>query len=433
MEAFRRDPSKDFLPTANIFSERKASLSSSLKILQLIQTLDPSVGGVAPAVLALSRGLARRGHKVDIVVLDDAESVAGVADTGPRSTTAATDANLKIHALGAGLTSYRYSRALTNWLRDRGENYDRVIVNGLWQYMGFAAWRRYAGTSTPYYVFPHGMLDPWFRRTFPLKHLKKWLYWPWADYRVLRDAEAVIFTSEEERLQAPESFSLYRCREKVSPLGLESPAPTPPQTREASFLGLQKPNIFLFLGRLNPKKGCDLLIEALARSQQSQNASLVLAGPDQIGWQSQLQAKAEHLGISSRVIFTGMLQGVEKQDALAHADVFILPSHQENFGMSIVEALAAGLPVLISNRVNIWREIEADHAGYVENDDLAGTTRLIERWLRTPERERQIMRNNARDCFARRYEINRAIDSFLSILSVSSRDSSPGGQKPRPA
>jgi glycosyltransferase involved in cell wall biosynthesis len=433
MEACRRGPSKDFLPTVNIFSERKASLSSSLKVLQLIQTLDPSVGGVAPAVLALSRGLARRGHQVDIVVLDDAESVAGVADAGPRSTTAATNTNLKIHALGAGVTSYRYSSALTNWLRDRGENYDRVIVNGLWQYMGFAAWRRYARTSTPYYVFPHGMLDPWFKRTFPLKHLKKWLYWPWADYRVLRDAEAVIFTSEEERLQAPESFSLYRCREKVSPLGLESPPPTPPQAREAAFLGLQRPNIFLFLGRLHPKKGCDLLIEALARSQQSQNPSLVLAGPDQIGWQSQLRAKAEHLGIASRVVFTGMLQGAKKQGALASADVFILPSHQENFGMSVVEALAAGLPVLISNRVNIWREIEADHAGYVENDDLAGTTRLIERWLRTPERDREIMRDNARDCFARRYEINRALDSLLSILSASSTDSSPVGRKTRPA
>ena len=87
--------------------------------------------------------------------------------------------------------------------------------------------------------------------------------------------------------------------------------------------------------------------------------------------------------------------------------------------MSVVEALAAGLPVLISNRVNIWREVEADHAGYVETDDLSGTTRLIERWLGTAEEDRQVMRANARNCFTNRFEINRAVDSLLSILTES--------------
>ncbi len=173
---------------------------SALKILQLVHTLDPSVGGVATSVLALSRGLARRGHKSDIVVLDDP------------SATWIANVDLTVHALGSGLTSYRYSRALLPWLREYGGDYDRVIVNGIWQYLSFAAWRRYAGSSIPYYVFPHGMLDPWFKETFPLKHLKKWLYWPWAEYRVLRDAAGVIFTSEEERLQARKSFRLYRAR-----------------------------------------------------------------------------------------------------------------------------------------------------------------------------------------------------------------------------
>ena len=132
-----------------------------------------------------------------------------------------------MHALGAGGSGYGYSSNLTRWLREHGGHFDRVIVNGIWQYHSLAAWRRYAASSIPYYVFPHGMLDPWFKRTYPLKHLKKWLYWPWAEYRVLRDAAAVIFTSEEERLQARESFWLYRCRERVSPLGVGTPDPSP--------------------------------------------------------------------------------------------------------------------------------------------------------------------------------------------------------------
>ena len=109
-----------------------------------------------------------------------------------------------------------------------------------------------------------------------------------------------------------------------------------------------------------------------------------------------------------------------KHAALACADAFILPSHQENFGMSVVEALAAGLPVLISNRVNIWHEVEIDRAGYVDTDDLGGITRLMERWLNTPDQDRHLMRTNARNCFARRYEIDHAVDSLLSILFASS-------------
>ena len=380
---------------------------SALKILQLVHTLDPSVGGVAASVLALSRGLARRGHKLDIVVLDDSASP-WLADIA-----------LPIHALGAGLTSYRYSSKLLPWLKKQGGDYDRVIVNGIWQYLSFAAWRRYAGSSIPYYVFPHGMLDPWFKETFPLKHLKKWLYWPWAEYRVLRNAAAVIFTSEEERSQARKSFWLYRCREKVSPLGVEAPPIS--SNAKSEFLSrypqLQNTRIFLFLGRLHPKKGCDMLLEAFAQMRSNDSISLILAGPDQVGWESDLRRQVTRLNLTNRVVFTGMLEGSMKQGAFANAEAFVLPSHQENFGISVVEALAARVPVLISNRVNIWPEIEADRAGYVESDDLAGTTRLLQRWIDTAPAEREMVRENARRCFEQRFEINRAVESLLQILN----------------
>jgi glycosyltransferase involved in cell wall biosynthesis len=378
-----------------------------LKILQLVHTLDPSVGGVAASVLALSQGLARRGHKLDIVVLDDSASSWLV------------DIALPIHALGAGLTSYRYSSKLLPWLKKQGGDYDRVIVNGIWQYLSFAAWRRYAGSSIPYYVFPHGMLDPWFKETFPLKHLKKWLYWPWAEYRVLRDAAAVIFTSEEERSQARKSFWLYRCREKVSPLGVEAPPIS--SNAKLEFLSrypqLQNTRIFLFLGRLHPKKGCDMLLEAFAQMRSNDSISLILAGPDQVGWESDLRRQVTRLNLTNRVVFTGMLEGSMKQGAFANAEAFVLPSHQENFGISVVEALAASVPVLVSNRVNIWREIEADRAGYVESDDLAGTTRLLQNWIGTAPAEREMVRQNARRCFEQRFEVDRAVDSLLQILN----------------
>jgi glycosyltransferase involved in cell wall biosynthesis len=324
---------------------------------------------------------------------------------------------LRVQALDAGLTSYRYSKSLLPWLRENGGSYDCVIVHGIWQYLSFAAWRRYAGTTIPYYLYPHGMLDPWFKRTYPLKHLKKWLYWPWAEYRVLRDARAVIFTSEEERREARASFWLYRAREVVLPLGVEEP---PPVSDRNAFLekypALRDKKNLLFLGRLHPKKGCDMLIDAFAQAANA-NYALILAGPNQIGWEKQLRARAGKA--KSEIIFPGMLEGQIKTGALAAADAFILPSHQENFGMSVAEALSFGLPVLISNRVNIWREIENDHAGFVENDDLRGTTRLLERWLNTSDAERAAMRDQARKCFASRFEINHAAESLVRLLQPS--------------
>lgn len=365
-----------------------------MNLLQIVQTLDPETGGVARAVTSLSKALAASGTSVEIVALDRADAPW------------LRDSELDVHALGVGLTNYRYSSHLLPWLRANRSRFDAVIVNGLWQYLGFAAWRTLARSDTRYFVFPHGMLDPWFKVTSPLKHLKKWLYWPWADYRLLRDARAVIFTSEEERIQARKSFWLYQCRECVVPLGIE-PVHGDPEIFFAKFPALRGRPFLLFLGRLHPKKGCDLLIDAATKNEPH----MVIAGPDQVGWRAELARRA-----NNRVTFAGMLDREFKAGALAAADAFILPSHQENFGLAVVEALSAGVPVLISDRVNIWREVLDDGAGYVESDDLIGTERLIARWLQTPAADREQMRSNARASFERRFSAGRAADSLLAVL-----------------
>ena len=128
-----------------------------------------------------------------------------------------------VHALGETRASYGYSKRFLPWLRERGGAFDVVIVQGIWQYSSFGVWRALSGSGTPYVVFPHGMLDPWFKRAYPRKHLKKLLYWVWAESRVLRDAAAVLFTSEEERRLARESFPFYRCREVVVNYGTAAP------------------------------------------------------------------------------------------------------------------------------------------------------------------------------------------------------------------
>src|SRR5262249_48145888 len=115
---------------------------------------------------------------------------------------------------------------------------------------------------------------------------------------------------------------------------------------------------------------------------------LVLAGPDQIGWQRQLEAQVQQLGLSGCVTFTGMLTGDEKWGALHSADLFVLPSHQENFGIAVVEALSCALPAIVGTGVNIWREIVEDGAGWVCEPKADPLAQLLLSWNETKEEDR---------------------------------------------
>ena len=379
-----------------------------MKILRSIHTVNPAFGGPIESVKQSSAALARRGHDVEIVSLD------------MPSDPWVSEAPVPVHALGPGRGGYGYTPQFSDWIAKRRVSYDAVIVHGLWQYTGFGVWRALAGTTTPYFVFPHGMLDPWFKRAYPLKHLKKLLYWPWAEYRVLRDAAAVLFTSEEERRLARGSFPFYRSNEVVVSYGTAAPGNLD-SARQAfleAFPSLRNQRFLLFLGRLHGKKGCELLIEAFTALRKNARGPihLVMAGPSaDADYLRRLQQMAAGSGDS--IIFPGMLTGNLKWGALSSADAFVLPSHQENFGIAVAEALACGTPVLISNKVNIWREIEADGAGYVEDDNLAGTTTLLRRWLDTSPDGRTAMKQSAANCFMNRFEIERATDSLLGVVA----------------
>ena len=368
-----------------------------MRILELISSVNPAGGGPIEGLKQAAAVAARRGAAVEVATLDDP-----AAPWIP-------DFPLPLHAFGPARLKYSYTPRLVPWLRAHAHDYDAVVVHGLWQYHDFAARRALRGTSTPYYVFPHGMLDPWFKRTYPLKHLKKRLYWPWADYRVLRDAEAVLFTTEQERLSARQSFSPYRCREVVVGYGTAAPPGETAQQR-ATFHGafpmLRDTRNLLFLSRLHPKKGCDMLLAAFARvAHRDPRLRLVMAGPDQIGWQPTLVAQAQALGVAEKVTWTGMLTGDLKWGAYHAADAFVLPSHQENFGVVVAEALACGVPVLTSDKVNIWREVQSAGAGLIADDNDSGTQQLLDAWLALAEPARLAMRTAAAAAFREHFEI----------------------------
>lgn len=384
-----------------------------MKILHVLHSIDPATGGTSEGARTLVQAQLDAGHHTSVVSLDAPTLTHSMPGT--------------VHLLGPTSGTYGRTPALPNWLTSHVGEFAVVIVHGLWQYPGFATRRACLRAGVPYVVFPHGMLDPWFKRTYPLKHVKKWLYWPWGEFRILRDAARVLFTAEEERRAARESFWLYRAHEQVVGFGTATP-PTDADAQLSAFREafpqLANRRLLLYLGRIHPKKGCDLLMQAFAAA--GGDLHLVMAGPDPDGLRPQLEKLAG--SAAERITWTGMLKGHLKWGAIRAAEAFILPSHQENFGVAVVEALACGVPVLISNRVNIWREIAQDGCGLVAADDLDGCTRLITGWLTLTAEQRQRLRAATLPSFERRFamagmaaRLDQALSSVIATNEHSPR------------
>jgi glycosyltransferase involved in cell wall biosynthesis len=395
-----------------------------MRILHVISSLNPAYGGLSACLQALTPELIALGHASEVATLDapDAPFLAAFPGT--------------VHALGPAKSSYQYSPRIVPWLRREAAGYDVVVVHGLWQYHGLAVHRALRGAGAPpYFVFSHGMLDPWFKREYPLKHVKKLFYWWPAERRVLRDAAAVLFTCEEEKILARQSFAGYRCREQVVAFGTVGVAGDAARQREAFHAhvpALGKKPFWLFLGRIHVKKGLDLLIEAhaalAAKTPAASLPALVVAGPcADAGYLRELKALAAARCPAGAVHWPGMITGEVKWGALRAAEAFVLPSHQENFGIAVAEALSCGTPVLISDQVNIWREIQADGAGLVERDTLAGTEKLLAAWSALDENARARMRLAAMQSFEKRYAIQAAAQNLALVLAkgVSPRSPAP--------
>lgn len=377
-----------------------------MNILHAINSTNPAGGGPIESIVQADRALRPRGHESEIVCLD--------APGAPWLKAAP----LTTHATGPVFSRYRYSPRFAPWIRANATRFDCVIVHGIWLYPSLGTRRALRETATPFFIYTHGMLDPAFRSLFPVKHAAKALWWKLAEHRAVRDARAVFFTCEEERRLAHASFKPLACNEAIVPYCVGEPPGEPVSQKEAfvsRFPGLRDKRIVLFLSRIHPKKGCDTLLRAFATvAADFPDAHLVVAGPDSVGWAAQLKDEAARLGVGDRITWTGMLTGDLKWGAFRCADVFALPSHQENFGIAVVEALACGVPVAISDRINIWREIEEDGAGVVHAPDAAGTANALRAALGRSDADK--MRRDARSCFERRFRADSAAENLLNVL-----------------
>ena len=293
----------------------------------------------------------------------------------------------------------KYSRPLALWLERNINNFDLAHIHAVFSHACVAAARACRKNVVPYLVRPLGTLDPW---SLKQKSFRKRLFWHLGVKRMLEGAAAIHYTSDEEKRLAEAGLGLSGG--VVVPNGLDlsfinlrTGRRTGPFDAPRSEIG-HSPYV-LALSRIHPKKGFELLIESFAALKKSGlfgSWRLIFAGDGDAGYVDQLKALARRRGLNGDAVFAGWLDGDHKYAALKGASLLAMPSYQENFGISLIEAMACGVPVLVSPHVNLAPEIEKAGAGWVAALREDGLTSALAEALGN-EQERRRRGNNGRE------------------------------------
>lgn len=348
-----------------------------MRILKTTATYAPFLefGGPPVKVRALAAGLARRGHAVTVVTTDWGLERHGGGERSPYGARR-TDGGVEAIYLRARLR-YRtaaWTPALGAFCRERLREFDVVHIYGLYDLLGPGVAEACRAARLPYVLEPIGMFVPLMRNLW----LKR-AYHALLGKNMIRGAHAVVATSEQE---AGELLAGGVARERVvlRRNGVEKPEEFPPRGGFRAKMGIPRPaQVILFLGRLSSKKSPDLLLRAYARlaaGGAEDRPHLVFAGPDEDNWMKRLGKEARLLGISECVHFAGPLYDQEKWAAYRDADVFVLPSRNENFGNTAAEAVASGTPVVVTNTCGV-AELLAAGAGLVVAHEEAAVAEAL--------------------------------------------------------
>jgi glycosyltransferase involved in cell wall biosynthesis len=346
-----------------------------MRILKTVQAYDPfrEMGGAVVKVRALARGLQERGHQVTVLTADlGLDQLAGSSAESilSRWGREGVQAGVRIIYLP---TRARY-RALTwnptirTFLGENLRQFDVAHIYGMYDLLGPSAAKACRSLGVRYILEPMGMFRP-IVRNLALKHF---YHWVWGK-RMAREARYVIATSPMEAGELAVE-GIPRNRVIVRRNGIEIPSSLPPaETFRLKWKIPANAAMILFLGRVISKKSPDLLLEAFAswraKSPRGDSAVLVIAGPEEgDGYYQRLQRVASHLGVNNVVRFTGPLYDDDKWAAYCDADVFALPSQDENFGNSAGESIAAGVPVILTDRCGIAPLLEGRGAIVIPHD-----------------------------------------------------------------
>lgn len=378
--------------------------------------MNPKQGGPAQGIRNSIPEMCKFGVENNVVCLDNSDADYLGSDS------------FKIYALGNSGNVWSYSRDLIPWLIENFSKYDVVIIHGLWQYPSFAAvraidkFKKNHGIGPKIYLMPHGMLDPYFQKAKgrKFKAIRNWLYWKLIENNVVSKVDGILFTCEGELQLAKKAFKPYFPKKE---LNVGYGIATPPLYNETMMGDLVeklplwngKP-FMLFLGRVHEKKGVELVINSYLKLEASSinMPQLIIAGP---GLESDYGKRMIDIAKGCKdILFPGMLSGNAKWGAFYKSECFVLPSHQENFGISIVESMACGKGVLITDKVNIWHEILNGKAGLVSNDTESDVFLMLKKWVHFSDNEKLEIGRNAYNTYKRFFSIEKAARKMIESL-----------------
>jgi glycosyltransferase involved in cell wall biosynthesis len=373
-----------------------------MKILHVIPSLSAADGGPSAMLRTLAGGLNRAGIEVHVASTGDSTEDQPVLRDGVTWCTFRRQTSF-----------YKISWPLSRWLAQNVNQYALVHIHALFSFAPAAAayWAHKRGI--PYVVRPLGVLNLWGMAN--RRPLVKALSFRLLERRIVENAAWVHFTSRQEMEEA--AALGVAMRSKVIPNPLPAAELAARGRFRASHPDLAERRIILFLSRFDRKKGMDLLLPAFAQIRNEfPDSVLVLAGSGDSALVDSLRARIRQLGIERDVFWPGFLDAEQKHEALADADLFVLPSYSENFGIAAAEALAAGCPVIVSNQVAIHSDITAADAGIVVPCNTAAIATAMRQVLTDPG-GRAAMAARGRALAESRYSLASVTNELLAAYS----------------
>lgn len=360
-----------------------------MRILQIIPSISLVYGGPSQMVRGLSAALAKQGVDVTILTTNSNGDRGQPPLDVPLNQPVEEEGYQVRYFPCSPFRRYKFSLDLLNWLKQHASEFDVAHIHALYSPVSTASATICRSQKLPYILRPLGTLDP--ADLQKKKQIKK-IYTTLLERPNIAGSAAIHFTSQEEA-NISERFRV-KTTDLVIPLGVTLPEiqEDPEQLLATSGINLQHP-IVLFMSRIEPKKGLNILIPALEKVLEKQiNFQFILAGsnPQDPEYEAKIKQQIQQSPIAEKTIITGFVTGKVKTALLKVADLFVLPSYYENFGIAVAEAMATGTPVVISKGIYIWEDVEQAQAGWVGNNDIDDMANLIETALQNqPERQRR--------------------------------------------
>jgi glycosyltransferase involved in cell wall biosynthesis len=383
-----------------------------MKVLHVIPSMSRVHGGPTQALAMMERALTAHGVTVETATTDDDGPGRRNGKAGGRP---AFENGVPRRYFSKRVDFYKVAPGFARWIAHEARSYDLLHIHALFSFTSTVAARAARRFGVPYVVRPLGTLDAWgmAQRRPALKALSmRWIEGP-----MLRHAAAVHFTSDEEAAQA--GALGIPLRAAVIPLGVETRA-TPSVT--GAKLARANGHCALYLSRLDPKKNLEGLLDAMGMlALDLPQLQLLIAGNGAPDYVAGLKARAQRLGLADRIRWLGHVEGADKAEAFAAADVFVLPSFSENFGIAAAEALAAGLPCLLGQGVAVAKEVVGAQAGLATRPDAPSIAEGLRRIIAS-DSALQAMSANARRLAAEQFSTQamgaRLKRLYLDILNA---------------